>query len=177
MSTPALVGLARRARSVAIATSLTICLSAASLVVWTTPETASAQAQTEEEIQEQRDAWQNRYRNLLSNRARLIRNIEASRENYARAQRRNYPRGGARQQFLIDADTATKELAATEKEIAGIFTEARQENVPPGWLYQVEDEPIEMPQPAALDESEEQDREGRNPLHFKDDEDAKDDAP
>jgi hypothetical protein len=167
----------RTVRSLAITTSLTIFLGATTVLLSSVPETASAQAQTEEEIQELRETWQNRYRALLSDRARLTRNIAAAKENYARAQRRNYPRGGARQQFLIDADSAEKELAATEQEIAGIFTEARHENVPSGWLYQVEDEPIETSRPAALDESDEQDRAGRNPIYFKDDGDAKDDAP
>lgn len=169
----------RPVRAFAITTSLALFLGATAVLLWSVPETASAQAQaqTEEEIHELRETWQNRYRALLSDRARLTRNIAAAKENYARAHRRNYPRGGARQQFLIDADSAEKELAATEREIAGIFTEARYENVPPGWLYQVEDEPIETPQPAALDESEEQDRAGRNPIYFKDDGDAKDDAP
>jgi len=161
----------------AITTSLAIFLGATAVLLLSVPETASAQTQTEEEIQELRETWQNRYRTLLSDRARLTRNIAAAKENYARAHRRNYPRGGARQQFLIDADSAERELAATEREIAGIFTEARHENVPPGWLYQVEDEQIETSQPAALDESEEQDRAGRNPIYFKDDGDAKDDAP
>ncbi len=130
----------------------------------------SASAQTAEEIQAQRDRWQGQYRDLLRDRLRLTANIAKSRKNYSQAQRRNYPRGGARQQFLVDVENAEKALAATEEAILEIFVAARGEGVPPGWLYEVEDETIEWVQPAApgSDSDDEEDRAGRNPIYFDD---------
>ncbi|MBJ18073.1 MAG: hypothetical protein GY910_09310 [bacterium] len=155
-------------RSLAIATALTIVVATATVLVWMTPQIASAQ--TAEEIRAQRDNWQRKYRALLSDRVRLKENIAKSRKNYSQAQRRNYPRGGARQKFLVDAENAEKALAATEEAIAEIFTDARREGVPPGWLYEVEDEPIEATRPAASDSNavDPEDRAGRNPIYFED---------
>jgi hypothetical protein len=118
----------------------------------------------------QKSEWQERYRSLLRNAARLEDNVAKSRENYARAQRRNYPRGGARQQFIIDADEAEKELVTVKAEIEQIFVDARHNAVPTNWLYEVDDEPIMPAAPASVSdgESDEDDRAGRNPLYFKD---------
>ncbi|MAG34187.1 MAG: hypothetical protein CL908_25185 [Deltaproteobacteria bacterium] len=133
----------------------------------------SASAQTEQEVLDQRTFWQDHYRRLLTNRAILKDNAARSRKYYSQAQRRNYPRGGARQQFLLDAENAEKELAVVEQEIAQIFVDARTQEIPPGWLYEVEDEPITIPAAPDADAEaveEAEDRAGRNPLYFKDDE-------
>ena len=146
---------------------LALGLTALTALVALHPETAAAQ--TEEELQAKRDHWQERYRNLLQDRLRYSDNIEKSEKNYAQAQRRNYPRGGARDQFRIDAEDARKSLAQTEAAIESLFVEARQADVPPGWLYEIDDEEISYEQPAAPDASEDdEDRAGRNPLYFDD---------
>lgn len=160
------------AHSFTAATALSILIAATAVLVWTTPESASAQ--TPDEMQEQRTSWNERYRVLLRDRVRLEQNIVKSKNNYSLAQHRNYPRGGARQQFLIDAEDAAKELASTEEAIVELFAAAREANVPPAWLYEVEDEPIVSAQPNASEEDEEDDRAGRNPAHFADDDEDKD---
>jgi len=140
-----------------------------------TPSAAEAQTGAQPTLEEQKAEWQNRYRSLLQNQARLHHNAQMARENYARAQRRNYPRGGARQQFLIDADDAEKELVTVKEEIAQIHVDARHASIPQNWLYDVEEEPITMGPPAAsatnngsADADAEEDRAGRNPLYFED---------
>jgi len=121
-------------------------------------------------LEQQKDSWQNEYRSMLRKAAHLEHTAEVSRENYARAQRRNYPRGGARQQFLIEADKAEKQLADLKEEIDGFLTDARRNAIPPHWRYSVEDEDITFaPAATASDDDAGDDREGRNPLYLKDD--------
>lgn len=154
--------------------SLALGLGVPAALVGLTPEAASAQ--TEEELQAKRDHWQERYRSLLQDRLRYADNLRKSEHNYAQAQRRNYPRGGARDRFRIDAEEARKGLAQTEEAIESLFVEARRASVPPGWLYEVDDEEIryEMPAAPGADEESEEDRAGRNPLYFDDDEEEQD---
>ena len=133
--------------------------------------TAQAQAGAEPTLEEQKADWQGRYRSLLQNEARLHHNAHMARENYARAQRRNYPRGGAREQFLIDADDAEKELVTVKEELAQLQLDARHEAIPKNWLYDVEEEPITSGPPASASRNaaaDQDDREGRNPLYFED---------
>lgn len=125
-----------------------------------------ALAETEEEILAKRTQWQERYRVALTNREILKENIAKLRHNYAQAQRRNYPRGGAREAFLTKAREQEVLLEETEQEIVEIRAEARAASIPPGWLAEVEDEDIVAP--AAPAEDEEIDREGRNPLYLDD---------
>lgn len=127
-----------------------------------------ASAQTEEELLKLKANWQERYRRLLTNRAILKNNVAKARKNYAQAQRRNYPRGGAREQFLLDAAAAEKELVGVEEEIEQIFVDARREGIVPGWLYEVDDEPIAVP--AAADGADDAPDDGRNPLYANDEE-------
>ena len=82
-------------------------------------------ADGEQSLAEQKAEWQGRYRGLLQNAARLRSNAQLSRENYARAQRRNYPRGGARQQFILDAEKAERELVEVKAQIEQIAIDAR----------------------------------------------------
>jgi hypothetical protein len=145
--------------------ALLLCTASFSISMTASAQTAAA------DPAEQKDAWQSRYRRLLQDSARLAYNAEISRENYARAQRRNYPRGGARQQFLVDAEAADKELVDVKKEIEKILLEARHEALPPNWRFQVEDEPIDRPSPASASDEDDSaaDRAGRNPLYLDDD--------
>jgi hypothetical protein len=137
--------------------------------------TVHAQAGAEPTLEEQKADWQGRYRSLLQNEARLHHNAQMARENYARAQRRNYPRGGAREQFLVDADNAEKELVTVKEELVQLRTAARHDAIPKNWLYEVEEEPITTGPPASASQSatgsdgDREDREGRNPLYFDDD--------
>jgi len=114
--------------------------------------------------------WQDDYRKLLREKARLERNVESARVNYMRANRRNYPRGKARQQFVIDGDEAKRGLVKIEEEIEQLRDESRRAGALPGWFAEVDDEPIGDAEPAARADDDEGDREGRNPLYADDDE-------
>ena len=128
-----------------------------------------AAAETEEELLAKRTQWQERYRVALSNRVILQDNIEKLLHDYAQAQRRNYPRGGAREAFLARAEEQKALLADTEREIQSIQREARAAGIPPGWLAEVEDEDLAVPAaPSGEDERDGEDREGRNPRFFRD---------
>lgn len=129
-------------------------------------------AETEDEIAAKRLQWQDRYRVLLQNQAILKQNIAKLRKNYAQAQRRNYPRGGAREAFRIKADEQEVQLGEIQRELENVFTEARAADVPPGWLYEVDEEPLDLSSaPAAkgaLDRDSDDDSpedDGRNPLY------------
>jgi hypothetical protein len=136
------------------------------------PSAAQAQTGAQPTEEEQKAKWQDDYRSLLQNEARLRHNGQMARENYARAQRRNYPRGGARQQFLIDADKADAELVQVKEEIAQLQTSARHESIPQSWFYEVEEEPITYGAPAASASNDDEDDDGgRNPLYLKDQDD------
>jgi len=127
---------------------------------------ASAGADDDASIGETKAEWQGEYRRLLSDKALLQRNLEAARASYSKSRRRNYPRGAAREQFLIEADTAEKELVKVEAEIKKLKSDARREGILPGWLYEVEQGPLDAPRPAAPTEEDPQDRDGRNPLYL-----------
>lgn len=137
--------------------------------------TSLASAMTDEELISKKEHWQKKYRTLLINRARLASDVAGLEHDYAQAQRRNYPRGGARERLRTQAAETRIQLEGIEQQIEGIFAEARADDVPPGWLYEVEDEPLDVsqpasPEPAASDE----DREGRNPRFFEKDEEDED---
>ena len=127
----------------------------------------SAQAGNENSELRLKKNWQDRYRRLLQNQARLRDNAAKSRENYSRARRRNYPRGGARQQFILDADEAERDLVKVEAETMELLEQARRDALPRNWVYEVEDENIQAPAATASDPDEPDDsREGRNPLYL-----------
>ncbi len=130
---------------------------------------AHAQFASEEETQAKRDEWQERYRWLLRDQARLKQNVANLERDYIMSQRRNYPRGANRERLIVEADVQRKELKGIETEIAGIYGEARVAGIPPGWLAEVEDEDLTVPAAAAVDDEPEVDRAGRNPLYFDDD--------
>lgn len=129
---------------------------------------AQAQFASEEETQAKRDEWQQRYRWLLRDQARLQQNVANLERDYIMSQRRNYPRGANRERLVVEADAQRKELVGVEKEIAGIYAEARAAGIPPGWLSEVEDEDLTVPAAKAEEDEPEVDREGRNPIYFDD---------
>jgi hypothetical protein len=145
-----------------------------------------ASAETEEELLAKKDLWQGRYRELRNNEARMNENAKKLRAAYAQAQHANYPRGGAREEFRLQVEKAEQDAQDYGAKLVAFRDEARQNDVPPGWLYEVDDEPIDHGLPADQDddgfdedtdendaEDEAEDREGRNPLYL-DDEDADD---
>jgi hypothetical protein len=129
----------------------------------------TAQAQGADPELEQKADWQQRYRIMLKNQAILADNAEKLRNNYAQANRRNYPRGGERDQFLLDAAKAEADLAKLKETTAELLAKARRADLPRNWFYEVDDEDIQAPTPAARAkdrDEQEQSREGRNPLYL-----------
>jgi hypothetical protein len=124
-----------------------------------------AQAEPEMSDLEQKAHWQAQYRTLLQLQVRLRGNAATSRENYARARRRNYPRGGARQQFLIDEREAIDELAKVQTETEELLEQARRASVPRNWFYEVDDEGTQSTAPAATATTPADEDDGRNPLY------------
>jgi hypothetical protein len=122
-----------------------------------------ARAETEMSDLDQKAHWQGQYRMLLQSQTRLQASAARSRENYARAQRRNYPRGGARQQFLADEQAAIDELVKVKAETEDLLEKARRAAVPRTWFSEVDDEGIQSTAPAATTVDDEDD--GRNPLY------------
>lgn len=137
-------------------------------------------ADSENEMQSRRDGWQSDYRELLLERKRYEYEIAQAQKDYVLAQRRNYPRGGARQAILLREQDAKAALAETEEKIQQIFVDARAAMIPPGWLLMVEDENLEYAPAAAdpagdpdLDDDDDDgvDTNGRNPIYFEFDDD------
>jgi hypothetical protein len=144
-----------------------------------------ASAETEEELLAKKDLWQGRYRELRNNEARMNENAKKLRAAYAQAQHANYPRGGAREAFRLQVEKAEQDAQDYGAKLVAFRDEARQNDVPPGWLYEVDDEPIDHGLPADQEdasfdedtaeetdeaEDEAEDREGRNPLYLDEDE-------
>src|SRR5690606_32239298 len=92
----------------------------------------------------QKAEWQDRYRVLRNNAARMRENATKLRRAYALAQHANYPRGGARERFKQQVLETEEKAEAYEAELARFEEEARRERIPPGWIYEVEDEPVDL---------------------------------
>ena len=128
-----------------------------------------AEAEQVDATQVMKDEWQNEYRRLLQDAARLRRNAQNARENYARAVRRRYPRGTERDAILIEAEEAERGLVQVEAEIEKLRLDGRRAGAFPGWFSEVDDEPLGPAQPASPAETTRpgpEDREGRNPLYL-----------
>ncbi len=139
----------------------------------------SAAAETEEEALAKKADWQGRYRALRNNAARMRENAKKLRRSYGLAQHANYPRGGAREEFRLQVEKAERDADDYTAKIEAFHEEARRNEIPPGWLYEVDDEPIDPGLPADQDESEletEEDREGRNPIYLDDENDEGDEG-
>ena len=69
---------------------------------------AHAQFATEEETKAKRDEWQERYRWLLRDQARIKQNVANLESDYIMSQRRNYPRGANRERLVVEAEAQRK---------------------------------------------------------------------
>lgn len=138
---------------------------------------AGTGVETEEEELAKKAEWQDRYRVLRNNAARMRENATKLRRAYGLAQHANYPRGGAREDFRKQVEKAERDADDYAAKAEAFHDEARANEIPPGWLFEVDDEPIDPGLPADQDESElelEDDREGRNPIYLDDEEDDSD---
>jgi hypothetical protein len=127
------------------------------------------EAENEEEAElAKKTEWQDRYRVLRTNAVRMQDNAAKMRRAYGLAQHANYPRGNAREDFRKRVEKAERDGERYQAELAEFEEEARRNGIPPGWLAEVEDEPIDRGFPAELDEESEDDG-GRNPLYADED--------
>ncbi len=163
--------------AIGLASTLVIPFVAGSSVA----KTAAATELSSEDAELAKKAeWQDRYRTLRNNAARMRDNAIKLRRAYGLSQHANYPRGGARLQFkeqVLDTERKADDYAA---QVAAFADEARQHQIPPGWIYEVDDEPVDLGTPAAADDDESTHEikapDGRNPLYFdNDDNDDNDD--
>ncbi|HEB90088.1 MAG TPA: hypothetical protein ENI85_10995 [Deltaproteobacteria bacterium] len=106
------------------------------------PGVASAQVDSHETAEIEKAYWQDRYRRLRKEAARLRREIEEARTAYAAANRRNYRRGPVRHEYRAKMLEAEKELSRVEAELSTLHDEARRAGALPGWLREVEMEPV-----------------------------------
>lgn len=165
--------LAVGALAFSLASGLAIVLGAA-------PATAAA----DDEEAAKKAEWQDRYRALRNNAVRMRDNAIKLRRAYSLSQHSNYPRGGARVRFKQQVLDTEKKAADYESQMTAFLDEARQNQVPPGWIYEVDEEPIDPGSPAAAGGDEPTHRiaapEGRNPAYVdgaRDDEEPAEEEP
>ena len=154
-----------------------VAFAIALLALAASPVAAEDDLSADPELRATKAYWQNRYRNLLRDAARLRADVERETELYADANRRNYRRGKKRHIHRDAAAEAAEELARVKAALATIEDEARRAGALPGWLYEVEFEMQDgalRPEIAAGPEQQEQD-DGRNPLYADEDEDEDED--
>lgn len=120
--------------------------------------------------------WQDRYRVLRNNAARMRDNAIKLRKAYSLSQHANYPRGGARLRFKDQVLEAERKADEYEVQLASFVDEARAHEIPPGWIYEVDDEPVDRGTPAAAGDDgpthEINAPDGRNPIYFDEDDDS-----
>lgn len=137
------------------------------------PEAASPAPAAPETEADQKAQWQGRYRALRNNAVRMRENATKLRRSYGLAQHANYPRGGARERFKQQVLDTERKADQYEEELANFADEARTNGIPPGWISEVDEEPIDHGIPAAVADDEEDGdaRDGRNPLYADDPDD------
>ena len=139
-----------------------------------------AAAQTEDEDAAKKADWQDRYRTLRNNAVRMRDNAIKLQRAYKLSQHSNYPRGGARLRFKQQVEDTERKAEEFESKLASFQDEARENQIPPGWIFEVDDEPVDVGTPAAVGDDEDthaaQAPEGRNPAYYGDSDRDDDDA-
>jgi hypothetical protein len=159
-------------------TSLALSLTAACSLLLLSPTPAMAAADDADAAK--KSEWQDRYRTIRNNAVRMRDNAIKLRRAYSLSQHSNYPRGGARVRFKEQVLDTERKADQYEAQMASFVDEARQSQIPPGWIYEVDAEPVDPGSPAAAGEDEPSHRvgvpEGRNPAYVdgarRDDEEA-----
>jgi hypothetical protein len=122
------------------------------------------ETEAEVELRTERVRWQEKYRSLLTETARLHSEIQQESELYADANRRNYRRGSKRHYHREAIDAAKHKLAELETELADFEDVARRGGAARGWLTQVEIELEDEARGPAVTAG--PGDEGRNPLYL-----------
>ncbi len=129
-----------------------------------------AGANAEEAELSKKAEWQDRYRTLRNNSVRMRDNATKLRKAYSQSQHANYPRGGARERFKQQVLDTERKADQYEVQLAQFVDEARQNQIPPGWLYEVDDEPVDPGTPAAAGGDDDTHSinapDGRNPAYY-----------
>ncbi|MEZ4330575.1 MAG: hypothetical protein R3F35_02400 [Myxococcota bacterium] len=160
-----------------VASTLVLTLGIAS-ATGLTPSLARAEEEQGDLDQEslKKAEWQDRYRALRNNAVRMRDNAIKLRRAYSLSQHSNYPRGGARERFKQQVIETEQKADQYEADLARFQDEARQEQIPPGWIYEVEDEPVDPGSPASFGEDEPTHEAaapaGRNPAYYGDEGEA-----
>lgn len=128
----------------------TLAISLASISSLFLLEPAPATAAADDEEVAKKAEWQDRYRALRNNAVRMRDNAIKLRRAYSLSQHSNYPRGGARERFKQQVLDTEHKADDYEKQMASFLDEARQNQIPPGWIYEVDEEPIDPGSPAAV---------------------------
>lgn len=166
-------------RNRTIATWLLALSLAPAVAIPFVPFGASAEAADEvpaaEDDAAKKAEWQDRYRTIRNNSVRMRDNAIKLRRAYSLSQHSNYPRGGARLRFKKQVEDTERAADDYEAKLAAFQDEARQNQIPPGWIFEVDDEPVDVGTPAAVGDDEEthdaQAPEGRNPAYYGGEED------
>jgi len=87
--------------------------------------------------------WQERYRKLRVEEARIIETERLATKEYADSNRRNYRRSGVRHFHRTNANEAKKQLKDVRARIETVFTDVVAAGGSVNWLYEVDDEPID----------------------------------
>lgn len=157
------------------------------------PPVASAQAEDPAAL---KAYWQNRYRDLRQDEARLVQTVKLATKEYADANRRSYRRSGVRHFHRTNANEAKKQLAEVRSQIESIYEQVVDAGGSMNWIYEVDDEGIDADDVQALGvyeddgmfggkgayapsadeealarEQDESEDEGRNPLYQQEDTD------
>lgn len=115
--------------------------------------------------------WQDRYRTIRNNAVRMRDNATKLQRAYKLSQHSNYPRGGARTRFKQQVEESLQKADDYEAQQQRFLDEARANQIPPGWIYEVDEEPVDPGAPASAMANGEATHakpapEGRNPAFY-----------
>jgi len=127
-----------------IATWLVAAALASASLALPEPSPAANPAVAEADPAELKAYWQGRYRKLRMEEARLVETVKLATKEYADSNRRNYRRSGVRHFHRTNANEAKAQLAVVRTQLEGIFDEVVAAGGSVNWLYEVDDEPIDM---------------------------------
>lgn len=106
---------------------------------WVVLRSPTASAETED-LTALKTYWQDHYRDLRQQEARLIETVQLASKEYADANRRNYRRSGVRHFHRTNANEAKAELAKVRTQIESVYEEVVAAGGSVNWIYEVDDE-------------------------------------
>jgi hypothetical protein len=110
---------------------------------------ASAVAADNEEESAKKADWQDRYRTIRNNALRMRDNATKIRRAYDLSQHSNNSQAGIRERFKQQVLETERKAEGSEAQLARFLADARESQIPPAWIYEVDDEPMAPSVPAA----------------------------